>query len=213
MTRLIATTIRVCFGPLLFAALLSLVQEREATIPYAPSLGADENVIALAPWRVAGREGHLFCRVSERNVRGDDNLPPRDLAIYSKEGTKVTKIFNFETPDSLLNVYALGDYNARLFTTWVGGSAYSLRVWAFIDGQVKQVLEVGTRTPPELLYDDHGDESVLITDPAMESGQWSAAGGTTVVFKWDGKKYQRIGTVPWNKRLQCLSKESCASLK
>jgi len=212
MIRLIARTIKACVVLLLFAAPIAFAQERPATIPHAASLG-DENVLALAPWRVAGKEGHLVCRVSERNMRGDDKLPLRELVVYRQEGTKVTKIFNFETPDSLLNVYALGDYNARLFTTWVGGSAYHLRVWAFIDGQVRQVLDGGTKIAPELLYDEHGDESVLITDPVKETGQWSAAGGTTTVFKWDGRKYEKIGTVPWTKRLQCTSRESCASLE
>jgi hypothetical protein len=93
-------------------------------------------------------------------------------------------------------MYPLGDFNGRLFTTWVGGSAYHLRVWAFVDGQVKQVLDEGTKMVPEFLYDDQGRESVLITDPVLENGKWTATNGTTAVFKWNGERYERIGTVP-----------------
>jgi hypothetical protein len=208
MKRFVDKTIKLWFVLTFFVALLAFAQERTAAIPSTSSFG-EENLLATAPWRVAGKEGHLLCRVLERNVRGEDNLPLQEMVIYRKEGKRLTRIFNFETPDSLLNVYALGDYNARLLTTWVGGSAYHLRVWAFIDRHVKQVLDVGTRIPPELLYDEHGNESVLISDPVMVGGHWSPVDGTTAIFKWDGRKYEKIGTVPWTKRLQCLSTESC----
>jgi len=135
------------------------------------------------------------------------------LTIYREDGAKLVRIFKFETPDSVLNVYPLGDYNGRLFTTWVGGSAYHLRVFAFVDGQVKQVLDEGAKIAPEFLYDDQGRESILITEPTMENGKWTAKSGTTTVFKWNGDSYDKIGAVLWVKRLQCLSKESCASLK
>jgi hypothetical protein len=135
------------------------------------------------------------------------------LTIFREDGTKLVRVFKFETPDSVLNMYPLGDYDGRLFTTWVGGSAYHLRVLAYVDGKVKQVLDEGTRIAPEFLYDSQGQESVLITAPGMENGKWTAAIGTTMVFKWNGQSYDKIGTLPWAKRLQCLSKESCASLK
>jgi len=174
--------------------------------------GGEGALLAFAPWRVAGREGHLVCEVSQQASSGVA-IPMRVLTIYRKGAAKLATVFRFETPDSVLNVYPLGDYNARLFSTWVGGSAYHLRAWSFADGQVKQVLDEGSRLPPEFLYDDEGRESVLITDPAMENGQWTATHGTTTVFKWTGQAYDKLGTVPWAKRLQCLTKQSCASLK
>lgn len=94
-------------------------------------------------------------QVSQQSANAD-RLPIRILSIYREEGAKLPKIFNFETPDSFLNMYALGDYNSRLFTTWVEGSVYHLRVWAFVDGQVKQVLDEGAKFAPEFLYDDQG---------------------------------------------------------
>lgn len=78
---------------------------------------------------------------------------------------------------------------------------------------MKQVLDEGSKLAPELMYDDKGRESVLISESVLENGHWTAANGTTTVYKWNGQGYEKIGTVPWVKRLQCLSKESCASLK
>jgi hypothetical protein len=52
-------------------------------------------------------------------------------------------LYRFETEDSILNAYPLGDYDARLFLTWAGGSAYHFRVLAYVGGEVEQVLEAG----------------------------------------------------------------------
>jgi hypothetical protein len=78
---------------------------------------------------------------------------------------------------------------------------------------MKQVFERGSRRTPEVLFDDVGRESLLFTDMEMVGGEWRSSAGRTTVFKWDGKAYETIGTVPWAQRLQCLSKESCAFLK
>jgi hypothetical protein len=211
MTLFIARTMRLCFSFTLLVSFMAVAQEPAHTaLPASPSGGV--HIIAQAPWRVAGKQGHLLCQVSQQST-DTDRSPLRILSIYREEGVERAKILNFETPDSLLNMYALGDYNGRLFTTWVAGSAYHLRIWAFVDGQAKQVLDEGAKIAPEFLFDDQGRESLLITDPVMENGKWTPVNGTTKVFKWNGQGYEKIGTVPWVKRLQCLSKESCASLK
>ena len=211
MTQSLTRTIGLCFGLTLVASFVAVAQEPAKTASPVPASGGGR-VVALAQWRVAGKQGRLMCQVSQQSDNADSS-PIRVLSIYREEGANLPRILNFETPDALLNMYALGDYNGRLFTTWVGGSAYHLRVWTFVDGQVKQVLDEGAKITPEFLYDDQGRESVLITDPVMENGKWEVTNGTTTVFKWDGQSYAKIGTVPWAKRLQCLSKESCASLK
>ncbi len=137
----------------------------------------------------------------------------RVLTISRQEGSNLIKIFSFATPDTLLSMYPLGEYNGRLFTAWVAGSAYHLRAWAFVEGQAKLVLDEGTRVLPEFLYDDQGRELILITDPVMHDGKWRTADGTTRVFKWNGETYDKIGSVSWMKRLQCLSRDACASSK
>jgi hypothetical protein len=211
MTLLITRIRKLCFSLTLLPSFVAVAQEPAHTVlSAAPSGGT--NIVAQAPWRVVGNHGHLLCQVSQQSA-DTDRSPVRILSIYREEGATKAKIFTFETVDSLLNIYALGDYNGRLFTTWVGGSAYHLRVWALVDGQVKQVLDEGAKIAPEFLYDDQGHESVLITDPGMENGKWTVINGMTAVFKWDGQSYEKMGTVAWAKRLQCLSKEACASLK
>src|SRR6266571_2644546 len=130
-----------CFGLALLASATLVAQELPKSAPSDPSRG--ENLLTLVRWRVTGNEGHLRCEVSQETAASNAASPTRVLTIYREDGAKLVRIFKFETPDSVLNVYPLGDYNGRLFTTWVGGSAYHLRVFAFVDGQVKQVLDEG----------------------------------------------------------------------
>lgn len=210
MRLCIGQAAKICFALILLASGTLVAQDLAKAAPTNPIDGG--NLVSLARWRVSGKEGHLRCEVSQETATAD-NLPMRILKIYREGVEKPETIFRFETPDSVLNMYPLGDYNGRLFTTWVGGSAYHLRVWAFLEGKVKQVLDEGTKIAPEVLYDDQGRESILVTDPALRDGKWTAKIGTTTVFKWAGQSYEKIGTVPWVKRFQCVSKESCASLK
>lgn len=206
MRRFFPKPVRLFCALILLISSAAIAQERTKTSGYSPS---GDRLLALAQWRIAGRDGHLRCEVLQEAA----NLHSRVLTIYREDGNNLAKIFGFDTPDSILSVYPLGDYNGRLFTTWAGGSAYHFRVFAFVGGQVKQVLDEGSKLAPELTYDEQGRESVLISDPVIENGHWTAANGKTTVYKWDGQGYEKIGTVSWAKRLQCLSKGSCASLR
>jgi hypothetical protein len=208
MKMLISKAKRFCCGLTLLLSVSAVAQESPNT---ATTATVSPKVVALAPWRVSGKEGRLFCEVSQRET-SSNKASMRVLTIYRAEGTNLVRIFSFETPDSLASMYQIGDYNGRFFTTWVSGSAYHVRAWAFADGHVKPVLDQGAKLVPELVYDDQGRESVLITEPVMENGKWTATTGTTTVFKWDGETYGKIGTVSWTKRFQCVSVASCTSL-
>ena len=210
MKLLISKTKIFCCGLILLLSLTAVAQESPNAATPA-TVSPRGKVVALAPWRVSSKEGRLLCEVSQRET-SSDSAPMRVLTIYRAEGAKLVEIFSFETPDSLVNMYQIGDYNGRFFTTWAAGSAYHLRAWAFADGRVKPVFDQGAKLVPELVYDDQGRESVLITDPVMENGKWTPTNGTTTVFKWNGETYGKIGTVSWAKRFQCVSVQSCTSL-
>lgn len=207
MKLLICKTGLYCCGLLLLLPLDGVAQDppNRAVKAITPPNG---KVVALAPWTVSTKANDLICEVSEKNV---DVGSIRVLTIYRADGNRRVEVSRFETPDSLIGMYQIGDYKGRFVTLWMGGSAYHLRLWQFVDGRVKAVLDQGTKLPPELVYGDQGMESVLITDPVIENGKWMATKGTTTVFKWNGESYSKIGTVPWAKRFQCVSAESCTS--
>jgi len=209
--RMITAKVAGFFGLALLLSTTAVAQEpTKSAMAWLPQ---GESLRAFAGWRVTGKDGRLLCVLSEAAPSNADELPTRSLRIYREKSSGLVELYKFASPDSVVSIFPLGDYDARLVVTWVGGSAYHLRILAFLEGQVKQVFDKGSKLLPEFLYDDQGREFVLITDPAIKNGKWTPTNGTTAVFKWDGQGYGKIGTVPWAKRLQCLSKESCASLK
>jgi hypothetical protein len=201
------------------SALLCLVatplvaQSDEGKTTLATILQSEEPLL-LTHWMVSGKDGNLLCIISQRPAADRQiALPTRTLTIYREGSRELVKIYRLETDDWVLNLYPLGDNNSRLFFTGGGGSAYHFRVFSYAGGKVKQVFEQGSKVQPEILYDDEGLESILITEPVLEKGKWTSVHGTTEVFKWDGKEYDKIGVVPWEKRLQCITRESCRSLR
>jgi len=113
----------------------------------------------------------------------------------------------------VVNLYPLGELGARLFTSWVGGSAYHIRVFAYEDGHVRQVLDAASRGMPEVTIDDQEREAILVTHMEMKDGQWSRGEGTTDVYKWNGKTYDSSRTVSWRDRFQCVANATCTSVK
>jgi len=171
------------------------------------------DVVSVTRWTVSGSKDRLLCVVSERRVANGSSLPVRTLTVYRQKELDLSVLYHFETQDSILNAYPLGDRDGRLFLTWVGGSAYHFRVLAWVDGEVEQVLDASSKLPLEILYDGQGRDSLLVTQPEMKDGKWTPTDGTTDVYKWNGKAYDELGTVPWAKRFQCVSKKTCASAK
>jgi hypothetical protein len=178
-----------------------------------PSVLPSKDVLSMTRWAVSS--GELTCIVWKRpsNAAPAVSLSTKTMDVYRKQGSTTKRIFEFETPDSLLNMYPLGELDARLITTWTGGSAYHIRGFAYVDGRVRQVLDASSRGMPEVIIDENEQEAILVTHMEMMNGQWGRnPDATTDIYRWNGKAYDKVGTVPWTNRLKCASKEPCALL-
>ncbi|PYT62222.1 MAG: hypothetical protein DMG35_08050 [Acidobacteria bacterium] len=176
------------------------------------SLIGRDHVLGLIPWSASGTD--LICaftKPAHRSLHRDSDQVT-NMSVYRQSGTKLAKVFEIREGDSFLSAHPLQE-DGRFLVTWVTGSAYHFQIFAYADGAVRKVLDTGSRSTPEVLFDDNGSELVLFDDMEMVRGEWRSSAGNTRVFKWNGREYERIGTVPWARRLQCLTKESCASLK
>ena len=187
----------------LFVSISSCQKNKESATLFS-ALRAGEELISVVPWSVGDET--LLCVVVQRDVTltSRDTLPVRVLTIYRKREAALKKLFEDEPGDAFLEMHPLGEQDARLFTAWTGGSAYHFRVLAFVNGQVKQVLEESSRGMPEITIDENERESILFTDMELVNGQWTrgAAVATTDIYKWNGAAYDKVGPVPWAKRLQ-----------
>src|SRR6266481_9665766 len=187
----------------LFVSIASCKNDRGSATLFG-AVRAGEELISVVPWSVGDET--LLCVVVQRDVTltSRDTLPVRVLTIYRKRGAVLKKLFEDDKADALLEMHPLGEQDARLFTAWTGGSAYHFRVFAFVNGQVKQVLEAGSKGMPEIIIDEDERESILITDMEMVGSLWTrgAAVATTDIYKWNGAAYDKVSPVPWAKRLQ-----------
>jgi len=186
----------------LLVASSAVGQDDRGTVPLS-SILPTKGVLSIVPWSVSG--GDLVCVVSQKPNKGGPVavLTTKTLSIYRKRGSRLMRIYRFQTPDTLLNMFPLGELDARLLTTWTGGSAYHIRAFAYVDGRVQQVLEAGSRGMPEVIIDENERESILVTQMQMTSGQWSRTPTSeTDIYRWNGKTYEKVGPVPWAKRFQ-----------
>lgn len=196
---------------LIFAALwpsLCRGQEKDAATTLSSVLHG-EDTLALAPWSVSGLA--LLCVFNQNghgSMHDSESIPRRTMVVYRKEGKKLTRIFEAKTADWFFSAYPTRE-NGRFVVIWGAGSAYHIRVYAYLNGGVREVLDTGSRDLPEFLRTDEPQESILVTAPELVDGIWKNSAGTTAVFKWNGKTYAKIGTVPWSRRFECATAESC----
>jgi len=170
-------------------------------------LPAQGERVLVVPWRVSGTSGGLLCTVSEYRQSGGEKvtIPTRILTVENQQTSST--IYKLETQDAVISAFPLGDYSSRLLITLAGGSAYHFHVLAYVNGNVKEVLDAASKLEPEIVFDREGHEMILVTQPVIEQGQWSAANGTTDIFGWTGDSYRKIASVAWRDRLTFLTKE------
>lgn len=198
------TNISLRLAVLVFLAGSALAQDNVGVISPSSVLNG-RNVLSLTHWSVKG--ARLLCVVSTNEPKGEQVFD-----VFREVQDRLVPVFS-QKGDLIVSMTPLSSYNGRLLVTWSGGSAYYFRVFAYVNGQVKQVLDESSKLSPEVLYDDQGRESILITEPRMEHGKWTSVHGTTTVFKWKEYSFRKIGTIPWKKRLLCHTTESCAALQ
>jgi hypothetical protein len=203
MKRVVSTLGALC---VLLTCLVGAVgAQRVAESTTLSAVLESHKLLSLTRWSVKG--ARLLCVVSSPKGEKDERL-----SMYREENEQLTELLSRDG-DLILSMYPLGSYDNRFLVAWSGGSAYYFTIYAFEKGQVHEVLNESSRSMPEILQDESGKESVFFTEERFESGRWTPRNGTTDVFKWNGKAYDKLGRVPWAKRLQCVSKEACASLK
>jgi len=95
----------------------------------------------------------------------------------------------------------------------MGATGYRIHVFAYFDGKVHHVLEEASKAFPEIVFDSDREESILVTELTTTKDDWTQVGGMTKVYMWTGREYARMGRVPWERRFECQSRETCAAIR
>jgi hypothetical protein len=156
--------------------------------------------IARALWPHKGLT--VVCEVLEQRPTNSDDLPIRELSFIGSRGKHFTAI---QTADHFLSMYPIGDEDALFVTVWVGGSAYHTSVFTWKDNRPSCVLESGSRTFPEIVFDvtQSGDAIFFLND--APGGPDDPANWTTKCYRWNGEAMTFIKKGPLGLRFENLN--------
>jgi len=147
------------------------------------SLAGHAATATLASLLVDTDGGRVAATVTERGT-GKGLL--RQLSI-SCDGKCELEPYVEEVSEPPLGLFRLSDVTDNLVTTWVGGVAYVVRVYALSSTKVRKVLDVHSRGQPEFYMDDRGRDHIRIFVTASER--------TIRIVQqdwvWTGSKYVR----------------------
>lgn len=159
------------------------------------------NVMLLAPWQNGDTTIQCFI------TKDMDSLgAKRTLSFYMNSVSKNNLIYSFETVDNPVGIFPLGEDSANLLVVWTSGSAYHFEVFSFQDGKIIKVLETGSRTYPELIYEGNqpNELSIMFTNLDWikdKNGESDLKASSAALYRWVDGKYIKIEISPWQKRL------------
>jgi hypothetical protein len=162
------------------------------------SKGQTNSQIAHVLW--PNQNANVICEVHEQRSSSDE-LPIRELSFIDSHGRHITAI---QTADRFLSMYPIGDKNALFVTVWVGGSAYHVRVFTWKDNKPYCILDDGSKTFPEIIFDvtQSGDTFFFLND--APSGTDNLTNWITRCYRWDDNKMILVKKVPANVRFGVL---------
>ena len=162
--------------------------------------GQTNSQIAQVLW--LNQNLNVTCEVHEQRPTNSDELPTRELSFIDSHGKHTTAI---QTPDSFLSMYPLGEGGALLVTVWSGGSAYHVRVFTWENGKLYCVLDDGSKTFPEIVFDVTKSYDTFFFLNDCPGGPDDPANWITRCYRWHNKKMIPLKTVPAKTRFQILN--------
>jgi hypothetical protein len=150
---------------------------------------------ASAPTKQMLASLHVLIDSSEYDVEimeSDDRGRDRSIHITCASGCPRPARYEDDAPGFPLGVFAATDLYPLIFTTWGGGSAYSLVVFAVGSDGIRKVFDRHSRQLPSF--------EVRGTRLTVETSEYSSHGAGTrrplIVrsWAWDGQRFVEEGT-------------------
>ena len=118
----------------------------------------------------------LFTRlnVADQGLEASVQLGSEDvghgLDVRCSAACRGFKAFHEDVPESPISLYIPSDADDLLYTTWGGGSAYRVKVYAISAAGVRRVLDEGSLGLPDFLTDAAGRRVVRTTWRSKRAG-------------------------------------------
>jgi len=142
--------------------------------------------------RLSGNfEGHTI-QVDVTEVAGKEKgvSIKRILSFNVIEGTKIKVVSKMESLDVPVSIFRLSDQSPRVVTLWTTGSAYRIRIFQINGVSIREVLDVGSRSSPQLVRLPSGEEAILVNNPDLEQKIQAVDISKGQLFFWDGRSYR-----------------------
>jgi hypothetical protein len=130
------------------------------------------------------------------------------LNFYEKKGDKLLNTYAYDT-DFFKSLTPIVEN--RILATFHRGNSLHFVIFAFVDGEIRIVLDEISQGGLEMVdIDNDGEVEILIRDQGPVK---SALTNKIIIypqealaFKWDGKTYEQMRSVPWKNRFRELLK-------
>jgi hypothetical protein len=162
-----------------------------------PLRGQTNSQISRAIWPNSGL--NVVCQVCEQSPTNSDHLPESELSFTDPHGKHFIAI---QTADHFLSMYPIGDDDGLFVTVWVGGSAYHINVFVWEDNKPVCVLESGSKSYPEIIFDVTKSHDIFFLLNDAPGGPDDPENWVTRRYRWDGEKMLNLKKVPAIKRFQ-----------
>jgi len=154
-------------------------------------------------WSVAQRP--LLCICSSR---GDSTI----LSFYREGAIIDSEVFHYNTSADLVGIFQSGGGKGNLIALWMAGSAYTVTVFSYAQGNVNLVLKKGSKILPELRFPtfDSLEYDILITQMdwvAEKNDEESVFKPTyTIIYRWKRDHYDTL-RMGWEHRFASQTKQ------
>ena len=147
----------------------------------------------------------LVCKISQ-----SQSMSFAELTIIDFDHKTGRSKFSTAPGDSPLSLFVTSDLHPKLVTVWTTGSAYVIRVYAYNNGEIVEVLSAGSRMMPEFVYATtiplKNDQQIVISNSEWrqnkKSGTVELKAVSADIYEWNGRTYLVRKNIPWGHRLK-----------
>ena len=125
-------------------------------------------------------------------------LPATTLSFYARRGRAFVETHRLRAELLFTTMYAIDDN--RLVTNWTRGAASRTGIFAVEKGGVRLLLWLSWVWPPMFVdLDGDGEDEVIYAVPRYPQMKGPE---TAKIYKWTGRDYHLLRTVPWPERFR-----------
>lgn len=130
----------------------------------------------------------------------------RNMSFYTDSVSAESRLLSFNDADYPIAIMPLKDDSGNLLTIWMSGVSYRVRIFSFYDNNVNKVLDIPSKSYPELFYENKetGDLSILTVNTDWvknkKTKEREEQPVSATLYRLKGRQYISVPNISWTKR-------------